>query len=336
MTFAAQNDARAKAIGSKFKADLLGFGDLKSVANTKLPGSIVALAATGEWLIAVDGRNCQVLFAKSDVELAKLVATAGGTGWQPVPDRAYPRWLDCFDNAGTGVWWSGGGSGAQIPQDFEWARARNFTLTEFPPTEGRYIAPGVIDTSITDWFGTMAAKYDLAYRSLLWGHKPEWAWNRTPLPYLKPVDYAAPQSRPYFARWSVYDSPEPVAVTARYSGDFRRRFSESVASDPNYIGGHALGEVPDAGVAELAAVGNSPGVKELWHSYLSKSLGFDLQSVSLRHTGKPDSYKTWSDVPIAGPETFLGLDSHTVRLNARGTAIRIATKRESTANGSRR
>ncbi len=314
ITFAAEDPSHAAVVGSKFKADLLGFGDLKAKAGTGLPGTVVALDGTGMWLIGLNGSNAEVLFARSQAVLASLAKTANAASWKPVADRAYPRWLDCFDNAGTGIWWGGGGAPTSLPSDFQWAKDRGFTLTDQPPTEGRYAAPGVIDNSITDWFSAMCAKYDVPYRTLLWVQKPRWAWNRTPLPYIHPTGFAVTEPNLREATWSVYDSFEPVPGTEKYTADFRKQFAANLNSDPNYLGGHALGEVPDAGIQELGTIGGSAEVKALWHSYLVEQIGPDLQRIGRMHKGSAEAYASWDDVAVPSPADFIGYDSSSINL----------------------
>ncbi|HEY3329212.1 MAG TPA: hypothetical protein VGK19_04255 [Capsulimonadaceae bacterium] len=312
VTFTAEDASHAALIASKYKADLLGFGDIKAQPGA---ATVLALPGSGLWQIGINGSKCEVLFARTAKELSALAVRAGAATWKPAADRAYPRWLDCFDNAGTGVWWGGGGAPTTIPDDFQWAKDRGFTLCDQPPIESRYIAPGVIDTSTTDWFGAMAAKYDIPYRTLLWGHKPKWAWNRIPLPYVRSSTLAVPEPRMYAARGAINDAYEPISATNFYTMDFRRRFSTAVDADPNYVGGHALGEVPDAGVHELASVSGDPEFKALWHSYLVNTLGLDLTGVGMLYKGSKSAYKTWDDVAIPTPEDFLGVNSRTVKLN---------------------
>ncbi|HEY3415836.1 MAG TPA: hypothetical protein VGM23_03035, partial [Armatimonadota bacterium] len=314
ITFTAEDARHAALIGAKYRADLLGFGDLKLQANGGLPGTVIALEGTGLWLIGLDGDKCHVLFAHSQKELTALAKRANAAGWKPTTERAYPRWLDCFDNAGTGVWFGGGGAPVTLPDDFQWIKDRGFALCNQPPTESRYVAPGVLDTSITDWFGAMEKQYDIPYRTLLWSHKPEWAWNRTPLPYVKPAGLAVVEPVMQYQRLNVYDAPEPVPASDRYTLDFRRRFAAELNDDPNFLGHHALGEVPDAGIPELAAVGNTPEVKSLWHSYLVNTLGLDLPRVALLHTGRRDSYRSWDDVQVPTPRDFLGDEARSLDL----------------------
>lgn len=320
ITFRAADAARATVVGSKLLADLLGFGDLKLRANaTGLPGTLVELEGTGLWLLALSGSSCHVLFAHNEADLKALGARVqAAENWKPVPERAYPRWLDCFDNAGPGVWFGGGGAPVSLPDDFQWAKDHGVALCNQQAFGTRYVAPGVVDTSISDWFGAMGQQYDLPYRTLLWTDKPEWEWNRAPLPYLRPVpgwvgQYSLNYQRHLIATGPVY-APIPVPATERWTEDFYRRFSGGLNGDPNFVGGHALGEVPGAGVLELATVAGTPQVKTWWHEYLQKTLGLDLKQVGRVHKGRAGAYRTWDEVPVPTPRDFLGWNERCVNL----------------------
>ncbi len=317
VTFAAEDAQHAAMIGSKYLADLLGFGDLKPKTLPGLPGTVLALDGAGYWLLGLDGDKCQVLFARNEQELADQVKRVGGEKWTAVPARAYPRWLDGFDNSAVASWWGGGGAAAAIPDDFQWAKDHGWALCPQPPTESRYVAPGVMDTSIIDWFSATARQYDVPWRTLLWPGRPQWVWNETPLPHVLPYDkYIAHPWMEYQAR-AVYDAFEPVPASDRYVQDFRRRFAEQLVDDPNLLGYHGGTEMPNAGVLELAVVAGMPEVKALWHSYLVNNLGQDLQGVSLLHTGRRDSYKSWDDVQVPLPQDFVGAGP--AALNLAGT-----------------
>ncbi|HEY3418210.1 MAG TPA: hypothetical protein VGM23_15135, partial [Armatimonadota bacterium] len=295
ITFSAEDAAHARIIGSKFAADLLGFGDLKERNGTGLPGTVIALDGAGAWLIGLEGSNCQVLFARSEQALAAFVAREKIAGWQPVPTHAYPRWLDCFDNAATGIWWgrTGGGAGVQdYPTDLEWAKERDFTLTHHGPENSRYVLPGVVDFSLTDWFAAVMNKYDRPYRIYLWPGVSAAGWNYDPLPWQTPgtLKVTNPDMRWLQAVAAGQIVPaggsETPDITDRYLGDYRRRFAEHLNADPNYLGGTmVVSENNGANVLHLAAAAGMPEFQALWRDYLKNTLGRDLAKVGLLHKG---------------------------------------------------
>ncbi|MFA6294494.1 MAG: hypothetical protein WC637_22070 [Victivallales bacterium] len=182
-TFTAEDADHAKVCASKRLADLLGLGDWKIVADIKLPGIVLELNGAGFWLLGIDGSKFHELYAATKDALTLLVKDCNSAPWKPVPEKAYPRWLDCFDNAGPGVWVGGGGGQYTLPSDFEWLRDRKLTMCTLSPTQSRLVGPGTVDTTVFDWHKAMAAKYNLAYRTLFFPATHEWLWNiiRSPM-----------------------------------------------------------------------------------------------------------------------------------------------------------
>ncbi|MFA6294490.1 MAG: hypothetical protein WC637_22050, partial [Victivallales bacterium] len=319
-TFFAEDAAHAKICASKRLADLLGFGDLKIVANSGLPGTVIELQGAGCWLLGLDGSKFHELNAPSKDELARISKDCKASVWQAVPEKAYPRWLDCFDNAGPGIWFGGGGAPVDITTEFPWMKERGIAFNFHPPSEGRYVAPGVLDTTQTDWFSAMCARYDIPFRAHCWERKPAWLWNREPLPYVRRAPGTLPTNFEFSAQ-TLYGIPygsEPVSASDPYSQDFRRRFMDSLNTDPNFLGTKAVGEIPDAGVGVLTAVAGMPETKAYWQSYLVGELGLDLPKVGLLHHGRSDFYKSWEQVEVPTPRNFLGLDADSVELAGNG------------------
>ncbi|MCY3021334.1 MAG: hypothetical protein NTW87_20155 [Planctomycetota bacterium] len=311
-TFRAEDAAHAKLCASKRLADLLGFGDLKPVAEAKLPGTVLQIEGAGAWLLGVQGAEFHELVARDLAGLQALAVAAKADAWEKVAERAYPRWLDCFDNAGPGVWVGGGGDQYVLPADFEWLRDRKLAMCTLSPTESRLVGPGVLDTTIFDWHTAMAAKYDLPYRVLFFPASHEWLWNRRPLPYVLPE-----QGRTTVAPWFEYQSNtcagalEPVPATDPFVNDLRRRLAAHLAPDPNYVGMHGCTEIPEAGVDILSSVSRTPGIKQLWHAYLASVLRMDLSTVGQLHTGDPMRCRSWDEVEVPRPINFLGWDPAT-------------------------
>lgn len=318
-TFQAEDAVHARVIGSKRLADLLGFGDIKPAADSKLPGTVLELDGAGCWLLGIEHDRFHELFAPNQSELGRLAKSAKAEAWAAVPERAYPRWLDCFDNAGPGIWWGGGGATADIPSEFPWMKERGLAFNFHPPNETRYVAPGVLDTTQTDWFSALAARFEIPFRVHCWEQKPAWFWNRVPLPYVRRgVGYGPGRfDYPNNAIKSLYCIPygsEPVSASDPYTHDFRRRFMENLSRDPNFLGSKAVAEIPNAGVQILAAVAGMPETEAYWHSYLVHVLGLDLPKVGLLHHGRRDFYRSWDQVKVPLPHEFLGLDAESVDL----------------------
>ena len=87
-TFQAQDAGHARIIGSKRLADLLGFGDMKPAADSKLPGTVLELDGAGCWLLGVENDRFHELFAPNQRELGELAKSARAEAWAAVPERA--------------------------------------------------------------------------------------------------------------------------------------------------------------------------------------------------------------------------------------------------------
>nr|MBA3685044.1 hypothetical protein [Planctomycetota bacterium] len=316
-SFRAEDAAHARLCASKRLADLTGFGDLAVVPDAGLPGTVVAADEVGAWLLGVRGVVFEELHAPDLAALKSYAAAAKLTGLAPVAERAYPRFLDCFDNAGPGIWVGGGGDNYEVERDFAWLKERRLAMCTMVANESRLVAPGLIDNSINEWNAAMAAKHDIPYRSLLFPGRPAWAWNRTPLPYVIAAPGSLSYPYPDAQADAIHTSYEPNAATDRYIHDMRRRLAEFFKADPNSLGAHGSTEVPDAGILELATVAGMPEIAALWHSYLV-GLGYDLPSVSRLHTGDPARYHSWAEVRVPLPEDFVGWDPATC-VDLRGT-----------------
>jgi len=326
-TFQAEDAAHAKVLGSKRLADLLGFGDIQPVADAGLPGTVLVLDGAGFWLLGLEGARFLELFAPSKDALADLAKDRGADRWNPVPSRAYPRWLDGFDNAGPGIWWGGGAMPVDYPSEFPWMKERGMTFCFSPPTESRYVAPGVIDTTLTDWWTALAARHDTPFRMNLWDRTGNsnltWLWNREPLPYVRAAAGRLPSTGRRFdeAGRSLFSIPygcEPIPAVDSYRHDFRRKFMENMSRAPNFLGTKAVAEVPNAGIAGIADVAGMPSTKDHWHRYIQDVLGWDLAKVGLMHRGRRDFCRSWDQVEVPLPRDFLGLDGHSIDLAGAG------------------
>jgi len=330
ITVTASDAQRAGWCASKFLADALSIGPVRVVEDSVLHGTVLALDQGGWWLLGVDSQRFQVLFARTREALVARAAELHLSEWQPITAHTHPAWLDCFDNASVGFWVLGGGV---LPHDLEadmkWFADKHFTMCATGVDEGRLVAPGVLDTTVLDWYSAKAKQYGVPYRMLLgWAAatRPAWVRNITPLPHIPPADAPA-VSGPVFDRQAISNEVafEPVDATDPWVMDTRRRIAERAAADPWFIGHHASPELSGACTASLDRIAGLPETQRAWQSYLRDELHLDLKAASLRHTGKPDAYKTWNDVRMPMTKDFSGWDPKT-SIDLRGKDMLIVKK----------
>ena len=316
-TFQAEDAGHAHIVGSKRLADLLGFGDIKPAADSKLPGTVLELegAGAGCWASRMTAfTNCS---RRINASLANWRSPPGRRPGPRSPS-AYPRWLDCFDNAGPGIWWGGGGASVDIDSEFPWMKERGLAFNFHPPNEGRYVAPGVLDTTQTDWFAALAARFDIPFRVHCWERSPPGCGTASRcLTCAAARAGGRPTSGLPGPAW-----PPPLRLGAGFrQRPLQPRLPAPVHGEPeprpNFLGSKAVAEIPDAGVGVLAAVAGMPETKAYWHSYLVHVLGLDLPKVGLLHHGCRDFYRSWEQVEVPLLHEFLGLDEHSVDLAGR-------------------
>ena len=323
ITFTASDPQHAGWYGSKFLADATDIGPVRVVTDSGLPGTVLTLDQAGWWLLGIDGRSFQVLYARTREGLAAQAVKVRASSWQALAAHTHPAWLDCFDNAAVGFWVLGGGV---LPQDLEadmkWFADKKFTMCATGVDEGRLVAPGVLDTTVLDWYTAKAKQYGVPYRMLLgWASatRPGFVRNLVPLPQI-PVGDQPTVLAPVFDRQNMVTEVafEPVDATDPWVLDARRRIAERAAADPWFIGHHAAPELAGASLLSLERVEALPETQRAWQAYLRDELHLDLKTVALRHTGRPDAYARWDAVPLPSVRDFAGWDPATCT-DLRGT-----------------
>lgn len=312
-TFAAEDAGHAAITAAKYLADATAVGPVRVVPAADLPGTVLRLDPGGWWVLAVDGPRVHVVFAPTREALAARCAAAGTSAWTPVDPARHLRWLDCFDNAAVGFWFYGGGVLPKDPEaDMRWFADNRFTMCVTGTTETRLVAPGVLDTTVLDWYAAKAKQYDVPYRMLVdWASpgRARFIRNLVPLPHIPDPDAplvsaGAPgmdvQARAMETAW------EPIAATDPWMHDARRRIAAHAAQDPRFMGHHVSSELGGCSLLGLERVTGLPETRRAWQAYLRDGLKLDLASASQRHTGRPDAWRSWDEVPVPRVRDFVG------------------------------
>lgn len=307
-----ESPENATRTGSKLMADMLGFGDVVKVSESP---TILQLGDDAFWQLAQEGPTVQVLFARSRVGLEGLLRRVGGEGWQPVPAAAYPRWFDRFDNDAVGMGMLGWGIMPQdVYADYDWTAKRFRRVLGCSLNETRYVAPGVFDFSVLDWWKAMAEKngvsYDI-YLSEMYPERPKFAWNVTPLPHVIPFEDSLAHDS-FFRQWlGVYSEFNPIGAADPYLLAAQRGVSEHVSGDPTYGAHFATPELAGNIILHLTAIGGHPETKAGWHEFLQKVQGLDLAAVSKLYRGDGPAFTSWDEVEVPTMKTFAGWNAQT-------------------------
>lgn len=323
ITMQAEDARKAAACGSKYLEDILGYGDAQLAKDPAIPGTLVVLSGTGQWVLGLEGSRFQVVFSRTADGLPNLLKQANAAVWKPVPRAAYPRWMDTFDNAAMTFWFSGFGI---LPKDLDadhaWYEANGFTACAvLGNTERRLLAPGVVDTSVMDWQSAMAAKFHTPYKvmaDMATPARPERLWDYAPLPYFTAQDGQLASAHLDYQSMAIHAGFQAGAATDRYLMDFRRRVAERLKDDPYFIGHHVMQEMPGNDARDLtclASVAGTPAIQASWRTYLKDVLKYDLAMVGSRFNGDPKAFRTWADVGIPELKEFVGWDASAIDLH---------------------
>ncbi|TVS20888.1 MAG: hypothetical protein EA424_01690, partial [Planctomycetaceae bacterium] len=302
VVFQTEDAAKARIVASKYLADLLAYGAVSR--GQPLPGlqaTVIEVRHGGAWLLGLDNTQVRVLNAPNREMLTTLARSQGAANWQAVPEQAYPRWLDNFDNAALGIWWT---PGTKTPEQLAWmkdfpavANLHGQLLTDNP-------APGVYDTSGPAHAMAQLNSIGKPYRYMLWasaGQEPVWlnAWTLPghhiedrPKAYLGRRFFDA---GPYLSHQGMSDTMH--AITRNAMVEMMRQHVD----DDQVLGW--MEPHGEFGVRHLELL---PGYQSRFPDWLRTEKGYDLAALGRAWTGNPAAFADWSEVTYKTYDYFKG------------------------------
>jgi hypothetical protein len=164
--FTCQDPAHAVIVAAKYHQDLLAYGAVATAEPLPgLGGSTLTVRHGGVWLIGIQGSEVLVASADSREALAVAAARWGAATWQAVTPRAYPRYLDQFDNASFAMWWM---PTVKTAEQLEWMRQSPAVINLHNQDLDMTPAPGVVVSSGTDVILAQTRQMGKPYRHMLW------------------------------------------------------------------------------------------------------------------------------------------------------------------------
>ena len=175
--FQTDSEDHGGILASKYLSDLLSY----STATQKDPsaatgGAQLTISQAGQWLIGQNGKQVFVLTAPNDKSLATSAKALGANSWTTPAPAKYPKYLDCFDISGLGMWWMPPTKTAEI---LEFAK-ENPAIVNVHSHHGlsSAYAPNVYDFTGADNIIAQARLVGKPYRFMIWGGIPVW-WARS-------------------------------------------------------------------------------------------------------------------------------------------------------------
>ena len=318
--FNCESEEKAVFCASKYVADLLGFGNVEAEPD----GRTFSLDDSCFWFIGTKNRTAHILIARVRSQLEQQVRKHKAEDWRTVPRNAYPKWFDRFDNAALGMGNLGWGT---LPEDyregFAWCFTNRMNIIGETPNKNMSVAPGLIDSSVCDFFAHMAKTNNLAYYNYLMvakAEQPSWLWNKVPLPYVRGPENSI--AHPNIVYQSIVSSagfePRPPADRLYYAA--QREVARRAAADPNMETHSGIPEVGHKFVMNVMAYSETPSAKEAWRKWLREKCGYDLAAVGKLYAGDPARFKHWDEVYVPLLDHFAGWNPKT-SLDLRGDWI---------------
>ena len=287
---------QAKITASKLLADLLGFGAVERVSG---PETILTVRHGGAWRLGLADSAVFVAAAADSATLTDCCRLWGADRWQAVPDRAYPRWLDGFDNAGLGIWIS---PRTRSPEQLEWFKNYPAVANLHRQSVDMSPAPGVYDTSCTDHALAYLKPMGKAYRYQLFagmGDSAWFDWMQIPgenVEQMMPGYLGRDFFRQVYYRHQVTSDLVSDLMLDSQLAMLRRR-----VADPDL-----LGYLEPHGEFHIQDGVMPPDARERFRTFLRDVKKYDLRALSLAYTGTPDTFKTWEAVEMRDDAWFAG------------------------------
>jgi hypothetical protein len=301
--FSCQTPEHAAVTASKYLEDLLAYGAVTlAEAPQGVAATVVNVRHGGTWLLALDG-NCVRIVTGPDLAFVQAGLKAWDTSaWTPVKRRAYPQYLDNFDNAGLSIWWM-----ASAKTDEQLAWMKDFPAVVNLNTQKLSQTPAPTVYGVSDADGAIAQLRSIGkpFRYMTWmgdyGGGSAWA-NIYTLPGR-----------------SVEEAPD--GFTGRYLFRSLYKKGQVMSSEAHTVTLDALVQImrkrvnePDL-LAWLEPHGEflkpdpfhmPPGCEIRFPSYLQLEKGYDLATLSLAYTGNDTAYQSWADIPLPDTAYFSG------------------------------
>ncbi|HEY3418238.1 MAG TPA: hypothetical protein VGM23_15280, partial [Armatimonadota bacterium] len=217
--------------------------------------------------------------------------------------RAYPRYLDNFDNAGLGIWWM---PMTKTPEQMAWFKDMPAAGNMHGQTLQLTPAPGVYDISGPTNAKAQMREAGKTYRQMLWcGSGGEGHWLDT---QQLPGDNGEMPTPGYIGGRRLFDAggyngtqvASPVVNTLLQ--DALVQMMRAQAQDPNLLAwmephGEFHLQEPD---------GMPPSYQSRFPAYLQLVKRYSLETLSEAYTGKRTSYTDWSQAPIPDTAYYYG------------------------------
>ncbi len=287
---------KAKITASKYLADMLAYGAVKKLDG---PGTLLEVRHGGIWRIGVDGASVFVASAPNREALSAAEKIWGADKWQKVSELAYPRWLDNFDNAGLGIWLT---PRARTAEQLEWFKKYPAVANIHRSSLDMSPAPGVYDTSLSDYGFSYLKAIGKTYRYMLWCGMGDIAWfDWMQIPGEQVEQFMPGYLGRSFFQLTYYRHQAASDLVNYLMLDSQLAMLRKTVNDPDllaYMEPHGELSIKDGLMP--------PNAQKRFREFLRDDKKYSLEQVSTVYTGSKDGFKTWDDVIFPDDAWFAG------------------------------
>ena len=304
--FKCQDAKSAEILASKYLADLLGYGAVKTIETPGgIGGTTLEVRHGGTWLVGVNGSEVSVVSAPNIGILETTCRGWNAKTWQAVKAQAYPRYLDCFDNAAWGVDWS---PKTKTPEQLAWMKDHPAAAN----IRAQYIdsqapAPGVVDLSSYRNAAIQLKGIGKPYRSMEymtfsgWGSWMNWFEQPGPQVQSLPPGFVPPDwltAMGYGHHQAASSNVNSVLKAALL------KTMSQMCDDPDLLGWlEPHGEIFQADVWPSMV---PPDAERRYPLFLREVKKYTLRTLSESYTGDPNAFRAWDAIPYPDEAYFRG------------------------------
>ncbi len=286
--FRCESPEKARIVGSKYFADLQNYGAVKKIAP-----ATVEIRHGGFWFVGLDDANVIVLTAADSAALA----AAKSPKWIPVPENAYPRFLDNFDNAALAIWWM---CSTKSPEEMKYFKENPVVANLHYQDMSMAFAPNVFDNAGPRNAAAQLRTAGKPYRTMMWtgnGKQTWYSWMN--LPGDEHESYVSGymgsnlhEAAGYYTNHVTTDFLNDLQLNAMYN------LMDRWKNDPDL-----LAWMEPHGEFQLFTLSRPPNADVRYPAYLRDVRHYSLESLGKAWGGK---FKSWDAVKLPDPAYFEG------------------------------
>jgi hypothetical protein len=323
--FTAESHEKAIIVGSKYLADLQSYG---AVSKSDIPEATLKIRHSGYWKLGRVENRVHLITAPDAAGLKEAIRLWQADNWKAIPQQAYPRWLDNFDNSALAFWWM---PSTKSAEQMDWMAAHPVVANLHDQRLSQAIAPDVLDTSGPEHAAAQLRQLGRPFRTMLWtgnGKQTWFSWMNLPTQEFEgyPEGFTGLD---YFEANGYYTNQCASTLLDNLQLTVLETMMNRWKHDPDL-----MAWMEPHGEFQLFRPANvPPDWRTTFPAFLREERNYTLGSLSMAWTGSDDRFTDWSQVPLPDDAYFAGRRGNWIDLDDRPWRWRQGELKQGEANG---